>query len=75
MTTLQGTDFRHYRLVLALLTTALAIAIALAVFFAVTRTSAVAGDGNIGPSSQSTEEQQDAGIPVDAPCWRVNVPC
>jgi len=69
MTTIQRGDVRQYRLVLIVLTTALAIATALAVYFAATRTSATAGDSDSGPVSPPSVGQQDE------PCWRPNVPC
>lgn len=67
------TDPQHLRSLLILLTVALAIATALAVYFAATRTSAVTGDTD--RVSSETNVEQDSGQPVDAPCWRPNVPC
>ncbi len=69
MTTIQRGDVRQYGVVLIVLTAALAIATALAVYFAATRTSAPAGDFDSGPASPPSVGQQDE------PCWRPNVPC
>ncbi len=69
MTTIQRGDVRQNRLVLIVLTTALAIATALAVYFAATRISVTAGDSDSGPVSPPSVGQQDE------PCWRPNVPC
>jgi len=67
------TDPQHLRSLLILLTVALAIATALAVYFAATRTSAVTGDTD--RVSSETNVEQDSGQLVDAPCWRPNLPC
>jgi len=66
MTVLNRVDPRQFRLVLLVLTTALVVATALAVYFATTRTSTVTSDSPGAPPSVGQQ---------DAPCSRPNVPC
>ncbi len=67
MAVIHRADPQFFRLALIMLTVALAIATALAIYFAATRTSTVSDDSG-SPAPPSVGQQGE-------PCWATNVPC
>lgn len=72
MTALNRVDPRQFRLVVLVLTTALVVAAALAVYFATTRTSTVTSDSP-GAFSPSIGQQDAACLRPNG--MRPNIPC
>ncbi len=66
MAVIHRPDPQFFRSVVILLTVALMIATALAVYFAATRTSIAIDSGTTPPPSVGQQ---------DPPCWAQNVPC